>query len=243
MAGYLTLSGTLRTLCASFLDATGLRLRRCPICGETTDSPLCPQCTDTLRMTTTAFCPRCGKHVTTGEDAPLCSQCQATPPAWDALHFYGPYEGTLGELIKNYKFSGNLGIEAILGNLAAETATKIVHSPDIVIPVPLHKKRLRKRGFNQSTALAKAAAQQLGAPMDIHLLERIRYTQPQTELSGEERRVNLLDAFEGITAKLSGKSVLLVDDVCTTGSTLTECARALQQAGATHIEALVLARA
>jgi ComF family protein len=111
------------------------------------------------------------------------------------------------------------------------------------MPVPLHPKRLRERGFNQSLLLAERVAAALNADLDFSSLKRIRYTQPQTELGSEERKKNVRKAF-GVSEReaVKGRAVLLVDDVATTGSTLNECARTLKRAGCRHVFCLVLAR-
>lgn len=114
---------------------------------------------------------------------------------------------------------------------------------DAVVPVPLHPRRLRWRGFNQSQELARAAARRIGAELLHRALERTRETIPQTELSGSERKENIKDAFYAESGQIAGKRLLLVDDVLTTGATLEECARTLKRAGAASVDVLVLARA
>jgi ComF family protein len=113
----------------------------------------------------------------------------------------------------------------------------------LVMPVPLHPKRLRERGFNQSLLLAGEVASALGADLDFSSLKRIKYTQPQTGLGSDERKKNVRGAF-GVSDRqaVRRRAVLLVDDVATTGSTLNECARTLKRAGAGEVLCLVLAR-
>ena len=112
----------------------------------------------------------------------------------------------------------------------------------MVVPVPLHKKRLRHRGFNQSLMLARLAAKKLNKKLDYTTLTRERLTRPQTELKGDERRRNVRGAFEIKKSNLfKGKRVLLVDDVYTTGATITECARVIKRAGG-ETSVLTLAR-
>lgn len=115
--------------------------------------------------------------------------------------------------------------------------------PDIVVPVPLHRRRLIWRGFNQSTELARAISRQLGAKVRNKALVRTRHTPPQTRLDRAGRLANIKDAFAANTDLVRDKRVLLVDDVFTTGATLRECARTLKRAGASHVDVLVLARA
>jgi len=113
----------------------------------------------------------------------------------------------------------------------------------VVMPVPLHPRRLRERGFNQSLLLARHVAAKLGADLDCLSLRRTRFTQPQTGLTGEERKKNVRKAFAvAEKAAIEKRSVLLIDDVATTGSTLNECAGALKKAGVKEVLCLVLAR-
>ncbi len=114
----------------------------------------------------------------------------------------------------------------------------------MIVPVPLHLERLRWRGFNQSLLLARAIGQARHTPVDPFLLERIRSTTPQTQLKGKERRTNVRGAFHVSDAeKLTGKTVLLIDDVYTSGATTEECARTLRRSGAATVDVFTLARA
>lgn len=118
------------------------------------------------------------------------------------------------------------------------------HEIDSIIPVPLHKRRLRWRGFNQALMLAREISEITGIWVDPNTLIRVRYTRPQTRLPFKERSENVKGAFEVARETfVRDRSVLLVDDVATTGSTLTECARVLKKAGARRVEALTIARA
>lgn len=180
------------------------------------------------------------------EEAPpsLCPECRRTPPPWDRLHFHGRYSGPLRELILGYKFNGNFGRTQLLADMA-HRAFDAASSPmpDVIIPVPLHRKRLLWRGFNQSTELSRIMAKRFRKPVLHNGLSRTRNTPPQTRLGREERQENIKGAFLGDPAQVGGKAVLLVDDVYTTGATLRECARTLKRAKAAHVDVLVLARA
>lgn len=114
---------------------------------------------------------------------------------------------------------------------------------EIVVPVPLHPSRLRGRGYNQAALLAWALSRRIGLPMDEESLCRVRATLPQMRLPAADRRRNVEDAFRCTTDRLSGRQVLLVDDVCTTGATLEACADALRKGGARSVWAFTLARA
>jgi ComF family protein len=114
---------------------------------------------------------------------------------------------------------------------------------DVVVPVPLHTARLRERGYNQAALLARELAQQAGLPIDEGTLVRKRATAPQVELNAKQRKENVHGAFYCSGNALTGKRVLLIDDVCTTGATLEACAVALYENGARSVQALTLARA
>lgn len=228
--------------------AIGLSARRCPACGAVVHSPeavLCPECTQAMRPRTGGYCPGCG-HMSGRENDPpsLCPECRRTPPPWSRLHFHGTYEGPLRELILGYKFNGGFGYARLLANMA-ECAFNDngEHTPDVIVPVPLHHKRLLWRGFNQSLEMSRILSKKIGKPLLSHTLIRTRNTAPQTRLGREERRDNIKNAFTADQARIRKKHVLLVDDVYTTGSTLRECARTLKRAGAAEINVLVLARA
>jgi ComF family protein len=151
----------------------------------------------------------------------------------------------MAEVISRFKFRGAARLAKPLGTLLAEYRDP--EFPflefDLLVPVPLHRQRLRERGFNQSLLLARRIAQVHSLPVDATTLQRVRYTQPQTELSGPERRKNIRQAFAvARTTSISGKRVLLIDDVFTTGATVQECAKTLLKAGAKRVDVLTLAR-
>lgn len=116
-------------------------------------------------------------------------------------------------------------------------------SVDVVVPVPLHKHRLRWRGFNQAACLAQEFCEQVHLKIDEDILVRHRATAAQVDLNARQRRENVQDAFRCVSNEVVGKRVLLIDDVCTSGSTLEACAVALRQGGAESVQALTLARA
>jgi ComF family protein len=147
--------------------------------------------------------------------------------------------------IHHFKYGGKTHIAGSLGPLMASFAKRWLKKMDscLMMPVPLHPKRLRERGFNQSLLLARHIASVLGAELDFLTLRRVRDTKPQTGLHRDERRKNVRRAFE-LTDRnvVKGRSIILVDDVATTGSTLNECARVLKRSGSDKVLCLVLAR-
>ncbi len=218
---------------------------RKPLGKNPTDHP-CPSCLSELKVFSHPRCPRCGLgfHSPGGEDH-LCSGCLTEDWNFTKARAIGPYEGWMVELISQFKFRGVARLAKPLGTLLAEYRDpEFPFSEfDLLVSVPLHLQRLRERGFNQSLLLARRIAQIHSLPLDATALQRIRHTQPQTELSGPERKKNIRQAFAvKRTTSISGKRILLIDDVFTTGATVQECAQTLLKAGAKQVDVLTLAR-
>jgi ComF family protein len=153
------------------------------------------------------------------------------------------YQPPLDALIKTLKFGGRLANARLLGDLFA---TALVERggpwPDCIAPTPLHPRRLRERGFNQALELARTVARRLRIPLQPSLLRRIRYTLPQTQLDAYHRQTNPLGAF-ALGHSLPGTHIALIDDVITTASTISECARVLHSGGAITLEVWAISRA
>lgn len=252
----------------SGLHALGLLERRCSLCGQVTESsarnvtqirgrtpPLCSDCMDLLAPRTGGYCPYCGE-MTAAANAPVrpCGNCFPTSRSrkkrkldrtWDMLHFYAPYSGVLRACILAFKMESRLGLGALLQHLTLTTWQ--MHgaggdTPDLVAPVPLHPKRLRMRGFNQSVELARPLQKHAGLLVLPKALARQRPTVPQFTLQRSERAKNIKGAFTADASIVSGKHVLLLDDIMTSGATISECARTLRKSGAARVDVLVLAR-
>jgi len=203
---------------------------------------LCSSCCDQLVPLTSPQCRCCGTPFTTGRDH-LCGACLKTPPPFTLARSAFLYQPPLDRLILAIKFGHHLTGLASLAHLASHSpACATLTRPDLVLPVPLHRDRLRERGFNQALLLARSCfAGQAEVAADV--LRKDLATQPQTRLSGAARRKNLRGAFSVHRPdQVAGKKILLVDDVFTTGSTMVACARVLIQAGAVRVEAFTLAR-
>jgi ComF family protein len=231
-----------------FANRMGLTMTRCSVCGvviDKTHTTLCAACIKAMQPRTGGYCPQCGLIFGQNDDpTTVCAQCRHKSPPWNALHFYGNYTGKLRELILSYKFNNSLGKTRFLANIAHQAFAKnSTRMPDIIIPVPLHTRRLLWRGFNQSIELARLLGKELNTPMLTDGLIRTRHTIPQTRLGLAERQSNIKDAFAAKPSKVQGLFVLVLDDVYTTGATLRECAKTLKRAGAAGVEVLVLARA
>jgi ComF family protein len=215
---------------------------RCRLCGAGgTSTLLCRPCRDELPWLDKS-CPQCARPLNTHDNPAPCGRCQQQAPVFDAAHALFHYQPPVDHLLKRLKFSGDLGLGPLLGELLAEQlAQRAGALPQQLIPVPLHPVRLRERGFNQATELAGVAGRQLGIPLARRLCRRRRNTEPQSLLSNTARRLNLRNAFavNGTPAA----HVAIVDDVMTTGHTSNELARALKQAGAQIVEVWVIARA
>lgn len=211
---------------------------------RTRTNSLCPTCEKDMQPRRGGYCPACGL-MHGRKDAPpsQCPECRHDPPPWNRLYFHGLYAGPLRDLILSYKFSGNFGRTKLLADMATQAFTAEDSTlPDVIVPVPLHRKRLLWRGFNQATEISRTLSKKLNKPILTHGLARTRNTPPQTRLKLKERQANIKDAFTADASRIKNKRVLLVDDVYTTGATLRECARTLNKAGAAGVDVLVLAR-
>lgn len=202
---------------------------------------LCPACAVALAPRRGGVCPRCGapQALPTLPDTP-CGRCLVAPPPWQGFRMHGLYDGALRQLVLRVKFSEDHAAARLLGGLLA-TACADLPRPEGVVPVPLHPERLRRRGCNQCLELARLPAAALGAPLQPDWLERITPTRPQTGLSRQERRRNLRGAFRA-HPDVRGKRILLVDDICTTGTTLGRAVECLLRAGAATVDCAVAAR-
>lgn len=206
----------------------------------------CPECVDKLTADPHTTCARCASSV--GEFAEVsegCPSCRDERLPFERSFRLGPYETPLREVILRFKTPAGETLAECVGRLWAEAAEARFREvgAHVVIPVPLHWRRRWERGFNQSEALAEAVAARLGLPHEPRWLKRVRPTPHQIGLSGAERRENLHGAFAtSPSADLKSKTVLLIDDVMTTGTTAGEAARALRAHGAGRVIVAVLAR-
>jgi len=185
-------------------------------------------------------CLYCG-YFTDGEECPNCRCLRGTPLEVGTVV---PYEGRYREIIHNLKYNGRKELARPLGYLMAQRVKRLGWARNVgaVVPVPLFTTREKERGFNQSLLLAKAVAEDLGKPLWNNLLSREHFHHPQMVLSREERLKNIIGAFKyASTRKLAGETILLVDDIITTGATLRGCADVLRQAGVQRVYGLTWA--
>ena len=224
---------------------------RCLTCGVIMEChgplPFCPPCSAGIRFIRSPLCPSCGIPFASpeGEDH-LCGECLVTERPYAVARAVGYYEETLLTAIHLFKYRGRTGIGEVLGKMMADFAGGIWDMKlfERIVPVPLHRRRLRERGFNQSMILARELSKRFDIPLDFTSLRREVFTPPQVGLGREARSANVHGAFAvRHPERIAGRRILLVDDVYTTGSTLAECARVLIRAQAEAVAVLTLARA
>lgn len=205
----------------------------------------CLACVAALTTDPHKTCPRCCSEI--GEFTQIdkgCPRCRDERFHFERSFRLGPYEGSLRDAILRMKNPAGEMLAECLGQLWSNIAEARLREvgADVVIPIPLHWWRKWQRGYNQTEALAEAIAKKLGLLCAPAWLKRVRPTAHQAELSGTERRENMRNSFRpGRRAQLKDKTVLLVDDVLTTGTTASEAARALKEAGAARVVVAVLA--
>lgn len=218
----------------------------CPGCGgprdPRTDGELCPPCRRDLALPESPTCPGCGTAAASG-DADFCPGCRGHY-AMDAVVFAAAYAGTARELVRRFKYRADFTAGKLLGRLVGERiAAALPGGVDLLVPVPLHRRRLGARGFNQAALLARAAGRRLGARVDVAALARVRDTRTLAGLHPRERAAELGGAFAvRRPAGVAGLRVLVCDDVLTTGTTAEGCCRALKDAGAAWAGVAVAAR-
>ncbi len=214
----------------------------CPICENKSNSfstsPICAECWAEIKQYDGPSCSICALPFVS-EKSEICGNCLKKSPLFTQVIAFGLYEGILKEAISQFKFYGIKRLAAPIGNLLMNLD---IPESDAIIPVPMTKKGLLMRGFNQSVLIGKIISKRRHIPILIDVLYKIKETPPQVGLSASERLKNLTGAFLA-KGDLSGKSIILIDDVMTTGATVTECTRALLKAGAKEVIVLVLARA
>jgi ComF family protein len=224
---------------------------RCITCGEPLEQhgplPFCPPCTAGIHFIDSPLCPRCGTPFSAAErEDHLCGECLITERPYAVARSVGRYEETLLKAIHRFKYQGKTGIGDLLSRIMADFAAKTWDMKvfERILPVPLHRKRLRERGFNQAVILARGLSRRFNIPLDFTVLRRDIFTPPQVGLDRKQRSANVQGAFT-VThpERIVGRRLLLVDDVYTTGSTLTECARVLIRAKAETVAVLTMARA
>lgn len=225
--------------------------RRCSCCRVDLPSKgqvICGRCLDTVRYLHSPLCSCCGRGLPdSGGGDHLCGFCLRQPPVYSRARAAVHYEDPVSHLLHQLKYAADTStlpaLAQIMEPLVRELAQEFQPAGDRVIPVPLFPARLKKRGLNQSLLLARIFFPQAGEALLVDTLMRKRDTLPQTTLNGEARRKNLKAAFAVRNpAAVRGRRIFLVDDVLTTGTTVSECSRALLAAAAAEVCVLTVAR-
>lgn len=224
---------------------------RCYLCDKLIvgqkEKVLCPECLSKIVPLGGPLCPCCGFPFPfpTGPDR-LCGICLSKKRPFRLCRQAGSYHGVLLEAIHKFKYQKTPALAKPLARLLADLVEERFPWPeyDLLVPVPLHPRRLREREFNQALLLAKGIGSMLQIKVDFQSLIRIKWTEPQVKLNWKDRKKNVAGAFAVKEKKsIAGRSLLLVDDVMTSGATIEESSRVLLKAGAKEVDAVTLARA
>lgn len=187
-------------------------------------------------------CTRCAAPISLTGDSLVCGLCQRKAPWFQCATAPFQYQQPLVYLIHQLKFGRQLSMARLLGRLMIEHVANRPSLPDCLVPVPLHPKRLRERGFNQAMEISRVLGKGLNIPVLGRACRRVRFTVAQSLLPVKKRRANVRGAFQ-VHGSVKDRHVAIVDDVLTTGSTVNELARCLVRAGAKRVEVWVVARA
>ena len=223
---------------------------QCPCCEkflEEGQQGFCSNCLSEIRWIEPPFCSICGIPFISKEiENHPCGACTTHRKYFTMARALGAYEGSLQEAIHRWKYEGKTHLTPFFVEWMVEGLKDYwgQDSLDLLIPVPLHPQRLRERGFNQALLLVKELSRRTRIPYRKTILQKKKVTLPQVHLTGAEREKGLKGAFQVIGKKeLEGKSVLLIDDVYTTGATVNECSKVLRRGGAKRVDVLTLAHA
>lgn len=211
----------------------------CVGCGKQGEA-LCSDCLFDIRRIGNHVCEICGKNLINKR---ICSRCLRLKPNFDAMRAVAWYEGTIRNAIHQLKYQREIGLAFELSKILIDYYQNLAWSFDLVAPIPLNENRQKERGYNQSALLALPLALYYGAKFQPQMIVRIKDTPSQVGLSIQERRQNVHKAFKADSRLVSGKHILLVDDVITTGATMDSAASALKEAGAKKVYCLSLAHA
>jgi ComF family protein len=223
----------------------------CLNCRQSTDvaGALCAACWAQARFIERPFCARLGTPfaMDLGNEELLSPEAVADPPVYSRARAVAHFEdGPVRQLVHRLKYSDRMELANPLGAWMARAGHELLAEADLLVPVPLHRRRLAARRFNQANALAQAVSRQSGVPVDPFILARVKPTPSQVGLSRSQRALNMQGAFripEVQAARVEGRAIILVDDVMTSGATVNAASRALLRGGAKRVDVLVFARA
>jgi len=211
----------------------------CCYCGKI-GYEICPECYTKIEITSNhKICLICGGIIETGIN---CSNCKKLHPSFEQARSWGIYVGVLKQIVQKIKYKRGFGIIEYITKPLIHFIKNWNISVDMIVPIPLAKKREIARGYNQSFLIAKPISEYFNIPLNEHALIRSRDTKSQVGLNYEERKINMKNAFRAEKSICNDKSILLIDDIITTGSTLNESAKALKLAGAKKVVCFTIAR-
>jgi len=214
----------------------------CPICQQPTRDDICVWCRTQLPVVEHA-CLQCGEILNDRLET-VCGQCLLHPPYVDHTSPIFHYAAPMAQMVCRLKFQQGLEYARILGGLMAERLDELsINRPQVLIPVPLHPKRMRNRGFNQAMELARPISRKLRIPIDTRLCVRSRHTHEQSQLSIQDRKRNVRRAFALHSGARPYRHVAIIDDVVTTGQTVNELARILKKTGIIRVDVWSCCRA
>jgi len=218
----------------------------CPICGAPVEEAhcLCPECYKHLNFITEPCCRICGRPFEyKGLSDLICGSCMKKAPAFSMARSVLEYDDFSKQLILAYKHGDRTNLTPLLVKFLLQAENVIFQNVDMIIPVPLHWTRFWKRRYNQSSLLGKALGKKLGIPCYSNILKRVRMTESQGKKTRQAREKNIKNAFRVARPDaIKGKKILLIDDVMTTGATITECTKILRKAGAKEVKVITLYR-
>lgn len=234
-----------------FVRYLGCKLKRavypervtCDLCSKElvadTRYPLCAACTETVTFTDGKVCLCCGAPI--NDEADYCIRCQNTESVFRLNRSAMVYDGGAKKLVYSLKFGGKKYIAKTLGAMMSDAFLRFGMEADIIVPVPMSEKEVKKRGFNQAELIAREVGGRMNIPV-LPALQKVKETLPQKELSGRERAENLKGCFAvAYSDWIAGRKILLVDDVFTTGATANECAKTLFKAKVRQVSVLTAA--
>jgi ComF family protein len=200
----------------------------------------CPDCQARVPRLNEPFCDKCGIPTKRAE---ICEKCRSNPPAYRKMRSWAIFDSPIQNALHTMKYKRNISLGEMLALQMVDFFHSLHWQVQAVLPVPLGKKRLKERGYNQVGLVARPLANNIGMEYLPGALKKTRETRSQVGLSASQRHENVKNAYQADPLAVNGKSVLLMDDVATTGSTISACTESLLSAGAKEVYVLTIARA
>lgn len=201
----------------------------------------CPECQARVPRVHQPFCETCG--IPTEKESETCEKCKSNPPAYQMMRSWAVFDSPIQNGLHSLKYRHNIGLGEAIAIHMLDFVRALQWPVDIMIPVPLGKNRLKERGYNQVALVARPLAYQIGLRYEPEALWKTRETRSQVGLNASQRKENVYNAYQADPKVVKQKSVLIMDDVATTGSTIAACTEALLSAGAQGVYVLTIARA